>query len=57
MQTLDVTNEESELALVKGLRTGKITIQTDDSLDADRDYPPNVNNTLQNFMDERDREH
>lgn len=25
-QTLSATNEESELALVKGLRTGKMTI-------------------------------
>jgi len=32
-QTLmSVTNEESELALIKGLRSGKVTLQTDDSL-------------------------
>ena len=31
--TLTATNEESELAFLKGLRSGKITIQTDESLD------------------------
>ena len=61
---MSATNEEDELAFVKGLRTGKITIQTDESLDVGRpgdedndgvDYPGNINKTLQNFMDERDR--
>ena len=31
--TLTATNEESELAFLKGLRSGKVTIQTDESLD------------------------
>ena len=30
---MSATNEESELAMVKGLRTGKITIKTDDDGD------------------------
>ena len=32
--TLSATNEESELAFLKGLRSGKVTIQTDESIDA-----------------------
>ena len=66
MSTLmSATNEEDELAFVKGLRTGKITIQTDESLDVGRPGDEendgatfsgnNINKTLQNFMDERDR--
>ena len=60
---MSAMNEESELAMVKGLRSGKITIQTDDENDSTLDVcvdpyqANNVNNTLQNFMDERDRVH
>ena len=39
------TNEESELAMLKGLRSGKITIQADDD-DSTLDAMGGVNNTL-----------
>lgn len=52
-----MTNEESELAFLKGLRTGKITITSDDSNDNCGLVTSGGggNRTLQNFMNERER--
>ena len=45
MHSGSATNEESELAMLKGLRSGKITIQADDD-DSTLDAMGGVNNTL-----------
>lgn len=43
--------------MLKVLRSGKVTINTEDCDDTTLDAYGNVNNTLQNFMDERNRMH